>query len=281
MTVAIVTDTACDLPIERASAAGITLVPLLVRFGDVEQRAVVELSVPAFYARLLSPGSPFPSTAACAPGDFITAFQRRLAAGADGVVCLTVGGRLSATYKAAVVARDALPDAPIRVIDTDTVALCQGLLALLAAEAAMAGEPLDAVVDLVTARRADVRLLLMLDTLEYLRRGGRINAAQAAIGSVLSVKPIITIADGQVETLDKPRTMGRARARLLELLAERPVERMAIVHSMAPGIEAFRADAVAATGVAPGGVITELIGPSVAPHTGPGAFGAVVLLRGA
>jgi len=96
---------------------------------------------------------------------------------------------------------------------------------------------------------------------------------------VLSVKPIITIADGVVETLDKPRTLGRARARLLELLAEQPVERLAVVHSMAPGIDAFPADVVAATGVAAGSVVTELIGPSVAPHSGPGAFGTAVIAR--
>lgn len=279
MTVAIITDTACDLSMERAAAAGISLVPLLVRFGDVEQKAVVELSVPAFYARLLAPGSPFPSTAACAPGDFIAVFRRRLDAGAEGIVCLTVGSRLSATYKAAVVARDSMPGLPIHVIDTETATLCQGLLALLAAEAAAAGEPVEAVAALVEARKRDTRLFVMLDTLDYLRRGGRISAAQAAIGSVLSVKPIITIADGVVETVDKPRTTGRARARLLELVGEVRAERMAIVHSMAPGIEAFRADAVAVSGVAAASVVTELVGPSVAPHTGPGAFGAALLAR--
>ena len=279
MTVAIVTDTACDLSMDRATTAGVTLVPLIVRFGDVEQKAVVELSVPAFYTRLLAPGSPHPSTAACSPGDFVAAFGKRLSGGADAVVCLTVGSRLSATYKAALIARDLLPTGQVHVVDTETATMCQGLLVLLAAEAAAAGERAEAIVRLLEARRADSRLFVMLDTLEYLRRGGRISAAQAAIGSVLSVKPIITIADGVVETLDKPRTLGRARARLLEMLAERPVERLSVVHSMAPGIDAFRADAVAATGVAAAGVITELIGPSVAPHAGPGAFGASVLLR--
>lgn len=281
MTVAIVTDTACDLSLERAAAAGITLVPLLVRFGDVEQKAVVEMSVPAFYARLLAPGSPFPSTSACAPGDFMAAFTRRLEAGAEGIVCLTVGSRLSATYKAAVVARDQMPGAPIEVVDTETVTLCQGLLALLGAEAAAAGESAAAIAALIEARKRDTRLFVMLDTLDYLRRGGRISAAQAAIGSVLSVKPIITIAEGVVETLDKPRTTSRALARLLELVGEERTERLAIVHAMAPGIETFRTEAVAATGVGGASVITELVGPSVAPHTGPGALGAALLTRSA
>ena len=279
MSVAIVTDTACDLSEARAAAAGVTLVPLLIRFGATEQKAVVELSVADFYTRLLAPGSPHPSTAACSPGDFVTAFRACFDAGADAVVCLTVAGRLSATHKAALVARASMAGLPVHVVDSETVTMCQGLLALLAAEAAAAGEPAGSIVALLEARRADTRLFVMLDTLEYLRRGGRINAAQAAIGSVLAVKPIITIADGAVETLDKPRTVSRARARLLEMAAERAVERLAVVHSMAPGIDAFREDVAAATGIAADAVSTELIGPSVAPHAGPGAFGAAILLR--
>jgi len=279
MTVAIVTDTACDLTMERATAAGITVVPLIIRFGDLEQKALREMSVPEFYTRLLAPGSPHPSTAACSPGDFVAAFTRRLDEGAEAVVCVTVGSRLSATYKAALIARDAMPDRPVQIVDSETATMCQGLLALLAAEAAAAAEQADAIVRLLESRRSDTRLFVMLDTLEYARRGGRISAAQAAIGSVLSVKPIITIADGVVETIDKPRTLSRARARLLELIVERPVERLAVVHSMAPGIEDFRGEAIAATGVPPAGVITELLGPSIAPHSGPGALGAAVLLR--
>jgi len=166
VSVAIVADTACDLSADRAAAAGVSLVPLLVRFGNVEHKALVELSVPAFYARLLAPGSPHPSTAACAPGDFVTAFARRLDAGATGVVCVTVLSRLSATYKAAVIARDALPGRPIHVVDSETVTMCQGLLVLLAAEAAAAGEPADEIARLVEARRRDTHLYVMLDTLE-------------------------------------------------------------------------------------------------------------------
>lgn len=276
MRVAIVTDTAADLTQDEAAAAGVTLVPLLVRFGDLEQRSHVELSVAAFYERLLAPGAPFPSTAACSPGDFVAAFQARLDAGADAVVCLTVGSGLSATHKAASIASDML-GGRVHVVDTATVTMAQGLLALLAAEAAAAGEPPDEVVRLVEARRADARMVVMLDTLEYLRRGGRISPAQAAIGSVLSVKPIISILDGAVATLDKPRTVGRARARLLELIAERPVERLAVIHCMTPGIEGFHAEACAATGLDPADVATAVVGPTVAPHAGPRAFGAAML----
>ena len=150
---------------------------------------------------------------------------------------------------------------------------------LAAAEAAAAGERADAIVRMLEARRTESRIFVALETLDYLRRGGRISAAQAAIGSVLSVKPVITIADGVVETLDKPRTAARARARLLELASERPIERLAIIHSRAPGIDTFRAAMAAVTGVPQQAMEMQLVGPSIAPHVGPGAFGFAVLAR--
>ena len=116
-------------------------------------------------------------------------------------------------------ARDSMPGRPIHVIDSRSASMGEGLLALLAAEKAQRGDPAVAIVEEVTRRADDSRLYVALDTLEYLKRGGRISAAQAAIGSFLSVKPIITVSDGVVETVDKPRTKSRARQRILELLA--------------------------------------------------------------
>lgn len=277
--VAIVTDTACDLTPEGAAAAGIDLVPLLVRFGDEERKAHVEIGLDAFYDRLLAPGAPFPSTAACSPGEIEAIVRRRLDEGADGVVVLTVGSRLSATHAAALLAREALGSAPVHVVDSASATMCQGLLALLGAEAAAAGEKADAIARLLEARRADTRLLVMLETLEYLKRGGRISPARAAIGSVLSVKPIITIDDGVVETVDKPRTSARARARLLELAGELSVERLAVVHARSPEVDAFRTDLLAVTKADPARTLTALVGPSIAPHSGPGALGFAALLR--
>ncbi len=277
--VVILTDSASDLTPAVAAAAGIALEPLIIRFGAEEQKAHVDLSLDAFYDRMLAPGAPHPSTAACAPGDFAATARGLLDAGAAGVVILTVGSRLSATHAAAMLAKESLGDAPVRVVDSATVTMCQGLLALLGAEAAAAGEGLDAVADLLTARRADTRMLVAMETLEYLKRGGRISPAKAAIGSVLAVKPIITIEDGVVETVDKPRTIAKARARLLELASELSVERLAVLHCRAPGIDGFRAELIATTGVDPARTLTALVGPSTAPHCGPGAFGFAALLR--
>jgi DegV family protein with EDD domain len=119
----------------------------------------------------------------------------------------------------------------------------------------------------------------VLETLEYLKRGGRISPARAAIGGLLSVKPIITLEDGVVETADRPRTQGKARARLLELLTELKPERVAVLHGQAPGLDKFVDDLSAAWDFPRSEMSIHLIGSSVGPHVGPGAYGAVVLQR--
>lgn len=279
--VAVVTDSAADLSPDAAAAAGISVVPLMVSFGEEQFRDGVDLSLDAFYSRLLAAGSPFPRTAACSPGDFQAVFEARLAQGAPAVVCLTVGGQLSATLAAARLAAEARPSQPVHVVDSESASMAQGLLAMLAAEAATAGEPAEDIVALLEARRSEARVFVMLETLEYLRRGGRINAAQAAIGSLLSVKPIITIRDGVVETADRPRTHGRARARLLELLTGQPLERAAVLRTEAADVDGFAGELAARAGLEREVVTIGRIGPTIGSHVGPGALGAAILLRGA
>jgi DegV family protein with EDD domain len=133
------------------------------------------------------------------------------------------------------------------------------------------------VVAAVNDKLDKVHLYVALETLEYLKRGGRISPARAAIGNVLSVKPIITLEDGVVETADRPRTRGRARERLIELLVATKPERVAILHGQADGVEQFAADLAAATGVSRDKMTINLIGPSVGPHLGPGVYGAVTM----
>src|SRR6476620_6222573 len=128
------------------------------------------------------------------------------------------------------------------------------------------GKPAAEIVAELERRREDVRFYVMLETLEYLKRGGRISAAQAAIGSVLSVKPIITVEDGVVETADRPRTRGKARARLLELLSANKAEQIWLLHGDADGMDDFAADLAKATGFPREKMSTHLIGPSVGPH---------------
>jgi DegV family protein with EDD domain len=276
--VAVVTDSAADLPPEQAAAANVTVVPLLVYFGNDEYRAGVDLSSEEFWRKLTAPGAPFPRTAAAAPGTFQQAFEGLFEAGAEEIVYVGVGEKLSATIGSARVARELLASKPIHIVDSASASMGTGLLTLLAAELAAAGESGEAIVREVERRRADLRLYIVLETLEYLRRGGRISPARAAIGDMLSVKPIITIEHGVVETADRPRTRGKARARLLELLSGARPERVAVLHGQAPEIDSFMNDLSRAAGFPRGSMTVHLIGSSVGPHVGPGAYGAVELL---
>jgi DegV family protein with EDD domain len=172
-----------------------------------------------------------------------------------------------------------LPEREIHIVDSDSASMGIGLLALEAVEMAQAGKSAQEISDTLTMRRAQVKLLVVLETLDYLKRGGRISPARAAIGGLLSVKPIITLEDGEVETADRPRTHGKARARLLELLSELRPERVAILHGQAPDIDQFVDDLSAAWNFPRSQMSIHLIGSSVGPHVGPGAYGAVVLER--
>ncbi len=279
--VAIVTDSAADLPPEVAARLGIAVVPLLVRFGIQEFRSGVDLSTAEFWTRMLAPDAPFPTTAAAAPGAFVDAFAAAFAAGAESVVCVTVGSRLSGTFASAEIGARQHPDREIHVVDSASASMGVGHLAMLGAELAAAGGTGAAIAATLRERARDLDLYVALDTLAYLRKGGRLSAAQAAIGTMLSVKPIITVVDGLVETADRVRSRARARERVIELLTARPVERIAILHTVAEDVEAFR-DAVVGRlpgGVDPARVSVHTVGASVGPHLGPGALGAVVLLK--
>lgn len=276
--IALVTDSAADLPPDVAAALEVTVVPLLVYFGDEEIRAS-DLPPEPFWERMAVPGTPLPRTSACSPADFLAAFQACFDGGAEAIICVTVGGKLSATLKSAQIAAQQLAAREIHVIDSECASMGEGLLLQVAAALRDAGEPAAVIAQRTVARAADLGFYVALETLEHLRRGGRISGRQAAIGSVLAVKPIITIKDGVVETLDRVRTRSKARERLLELITARPLDRLAILHARTADIDTFREQVLARTGLAPERISTAVIGASIGPHVGPGAYGAVCLYR--
>ncbi len=282
--IAIVTNSTADLAPEAAAAAGVRVVPLFVRFGAAEFRVGVDLSTEQFWMRMLAPDAPFPTTAAPSPGTFRETFEACFAEGADAIVCPTIGSKLSATFQSATLAAQALPDREIHVIDTGSTSMATGIVALLAAEMAAAGAPAAEIAAGVCDRLPDVDLYVAVDTLEYLKKGGRLSPARAAIGTLLSVKPIITVRDGIVVIAERPRTRAKARERVVELVTAQPVERIAIVHtptSTSEEVEAFRAKLVARApgGIDPARVSIGLLGASTAPHLGPNLMGAVFLRR--
>jgi len=277
--VAIVTDSASDLPHEEAAAAGIAVVPLIVNFGPQTFKAGVDLSVDEFWQRMTAPDAPFPTTAAAAPGEFQQIYQAAFDAGADAIVSVHVAGTLSGTIKAAEVAKSLMPDREILIVDSTSASMGVGLLALMGADLASRGVSAAEIARILTSRTKDIGVYLCLDTLEFLKRGGRISGARAAIGTMLNVKPIITIKDGIVEQAERVRTRAKARERALELLLHKPLERIAVLHTTKADIESFVAQIRAASGLPEGDVLEMTVGPSVGPHLGPGCVGGVALYK--
>lgn len=278
--VAIFTDSASDLVPAEASAKGIRVVPLLVSFGDQSFKAGVDLTTEEFWTRMTADDAPFPKTAASSPGDFKTAYEAAFAEGAEAIVSIHVAGTLSGTIKSAQIARDMLPDREIHVVDSMAASMAEGILCRMAVEMAAEGRSAEDIATTLQERAADLTVFLTVDTLEYLKKGGRVSGAQAAIGTLLSVKPIIRVRDGIVETVDKVRTRGKARERMVELAVERPIERLSVLHTMAPDVDQFRLDMLSRLpDLDPESVSIELVGASVGPHLGPGCIGVVVLYR--
>jgi DegV family protein with EDD domain len=278
--VAIFTDSASDLDPTEAAAKGIVVVPLLVTFGSETYKAGVDLPGPEFWERMTAPDAPFPTTAASSPGVFRDAYEAAFNAGAEAIVSIHVAGTLSGTIKSAEIARDMLPDREIHVVDSLGASMAEGILCRIGVEMAADDRPAGVIAETLSARAPDMAMYVALETLEYLRKGGRISGAQAAIGTLLSVKPIIEVRLGVVETTDRVRTRGKARERLMELITQQPIERVAILHTVAPDVEAFREALLARVpGLDPEGVTIELVGASVGPHLGPGCVGAAVMYR--
>jgi len=240
--VRVVTDSACDLPNDLAVELDIDIVPLTIRFGDEEFVDRRDLSPKQFWARCAT--SPvLPETAAPSAGAFEEAFRAARAAGAEGVVCINLSSKLSATYQAAQVAANALEgELPVRVVDSLSVTMGLGSIALAAARLAAAGKSIDDVAGAAEDLSHRTRVLGTLDTLENLKKGGRIGGAKAMLGSMLSLKPVIWVVDGLVEEESKQRTRSRALRYLVDKVAEQAkqgIEDLAVMHGDAPDLDEF------------------------------------------
>lgn len=273
MTVAIVTDSASDLPADLASELDIEIVPLKVRFGDTEFVDRRELTTEDFWRRCKA-SAVLPSTAAPSPGEFEEAFRRAAANdGTEGVICISLSGALSATYEAAQQAARALDgDVDVRVIDSRALTLALGIIVVQAARAAQSGKSLDDIVGIVEGLIPRTRIYAALDTLENLKKGGRIGGAQAMLGSMLSIKPIIELNSGKVEQESKQRTRGKALRYLVEKVSEHaPVENLAVMHGDAPDIDDFL-DMLAEVHPRDSVTVAQL-GPVIGAHGGPRLIG--------
>jgi DegV family protein with EDD domain len=265
----IVTDSGSDLPPKLASELKIDVVPLTVRFGAEEFR---ELSPEDFWRRL-SNSPVLPETAAPSPGAFEEAFRKAGAEGADGVVCVTLSGGLSATYQSAVVAAQSVAaDIPVRVVDSRNVTIAEGLMAVAAARLAQQGKGLDDCAGAAEDLATRTKVYGALDTLENLKKGGRIGSAQAFLGSMLSIKPIIQVIDGKVEPESKQRTRSKSLRYLVEKVREAGhIEDLAVMHGDAPDVDELL-DLLGA--VYPrDDIIVGDVGPVIGTHAGPRVVG--------
>jgi DegV family protein with EDD domain len=237
MVVRLVTDSAADLPPALASELGIRVVPLTIRFGRDELVDGQDLGPAEFYARMAS--SPLlPETAAPSPGAFTEAFAQAFDEGADSVVCVNLSSDLSGTMQAAQLGARQLEGRDIRVLDSRSVTWGVGSQVLAAARLAVGGADADAVVALVQDMIPRTRVYGALDTLENLRKGGRIGNARALVGTLLAIKPIIDLSSGITEEAGKARTRGKSLAVLRDKVAAAgPIENLAVMHGAAPDAE--------------------------------------------
>lgn len=271
MAVRIVTDSACDLPEAICEELGVEVVPLTIRFGSREFVDRKELSVDAFW-RELEASSELPETSAPSVGAFEETFHRLSDDGADAIVCINLSARLSATMQSAQVAAKALDGkTPIEIIDSFSASMGIGNLVLHAARRARDGATLDEIVGEVKARRSREHVFAALDTLEYLRKGGRIGGAQAMLGSMLSIKPIISVIEGAVEPAGRVRTRSKALRFLIDQIPAGKVELISVLHANAPDVDEFLA--MLAPVVPDAEVTVGTIGPVIGVHTGPRVMG--------
>ncbi len=275
MAVRIVTDSTADLPDQLLQELGITVVPVYVRFGDKVYRDRVDISEDEFYERLTH--DPIhPNTTQPTPQDFADVYQK-LSQKAEGIISIHVSSKLSGTCNSALMAKDMLKTkCPIEVVDSETLSMCLGLIVIVAATAAKAGRSLDKVVEEAKQTIPKIHLFALLDTLKYLAKGGRIGKVKALLGSVLSVKPILTVKDGELVPAGQVRTRAKGIDKLFDFVKKTTnIQDLAIVYNTTPD------EALALSGRM-GSIFPQerirlaRLGPGLGVHGGPGTLLAAV-----
>ena len=272
MAIKIVIDSTADMPSALVQEYGITVVPLNVHFGTEVFRDSIEISPDEFYKRLAS--SPkLPTTSQPTVGDFLEVYQE-LSNTTDEIVSIHVSGKLSGTLNSANQAKGQYTgDARIEVVDSEHVSMGLGMVAIAASKAAQGGASIEDVVKEAKQTISKVQFVGLVDTLEYLEKGGRIGKAQALVGSILRLKPLLTVKDGEVHPLEKIRTRSKGIDRLCDIVKEHaPLESLAVVYTTTPDDAAQLADRLRPL-VPSGDIPISQVGPVVGTHAGPGVLG--------
>lgn len=269
MTVGIVTDSSCDLNDDDIAGLNVGIVPLFVRFGPEEFADREEISIDEFYQKMAE-SEHFPQTATPAPGRYVEAYKKHLDDGCETVVCICISSKISATMQSAVQAANEL-EADIRVVDSQSVSAGLGTMVLEAARLAADGADADEIVASTEKASKSTRLFGTLNTLENLKRGGRIGGAQAMLGSMLSIKPIIDLSSGEVEEAGRQRTRKKALMWLCNKAKEsQPIKHLTVIHGQATDVDDFHKMLIAATDLKD--IKITKIGPVVGAHAGAGVM---------
>ncbi|HEX2035481.1 MAG TPA: DegV family protein [Chloroflexota bacterium] len=277
----VVTDSLAWIPEDLVKANGLRVVPLHVSFGEEQFTETVDLSTEIFFQRLRQ-ARDAPKTSQPSVGEFLAVY-REVAETTGAILSIHASSGLSGTYRSAETAAEMLrqerPDVRIETVDTQTAASAQGIVAIRAAQQARAGASFEEVVASARALAPKTRLLFVVETLEYLQKGGRIGRARALIGSLLHIRPILTVAEGEVAPLDRARTRAKALEKVLEHMAAyargRPFGHVGVLNAAAPEVaRELKALIVERFAVPPERFIECEIGPVIAAYVGPGAFGA-------
>lgn len=274
MTIRVVTDSTCDIPPETAAEYGIVVVPAYINVGDQSYLDGVELSRTQFYEQLPGYRSP-PTTAAPSSGSFAESYKKLAAEGATGIISIHVATSLSGVLNAARLGAEMVEDiVPVTLFDSMQLSMGLGLQAMTAAKAANEEKGLNEIITMLEERRSRTHVFAQLDTLEFLRRSGRVNWAEFGIGTLLRIKPLVHVYNGQVEMRDKIRTSKKAMAQMIEYIAELgPLESIALLHTHAPDkLEMFRQQTkhLIPSGETP---LAVEVTPAIGAHVGPGGLG--------
>lgn len=278
--ITIITDTDSSLSKEIAKSLDVNQVPIMINFDTKSYDAGGAITDESLFDLIEEHGA-FPSTAAPSPGDFSKAFQAAFDAGADAIICICVASTISATYSAALLAKEQFEGKEIHVVDSLTLTMAQGFMVKAAVEAAKNGASCEEIIAELDDMRGRFHIFASLDTLKYLAMGGRVSSLSAGMAQTLNIKPVLTVENGKLEMLEKIRTTKKSQARMVELMVEsigdKKIEKMAIIHvvnsASVPKVHKLLEEAL----TLPDEVEVAAFTPGLSVHTGPGFIGLVAL----
>ena len=278
--IAIITDSDASLPPALAEQYGIQQVPITIHFGDESYTTGIDIDDARLFEKI-DRLNRLPTTAAPSPGAFASAYERAFAAGAQGIVCVCVSSKVSATYNAALTASEQFPGREIRVVDSLNLSMGQGFMVLAAAEAAQAGASLDEIVAQALDTGSRVHVYAVLATLKYLALSGRVGKLAAGMADTLNIKPVLSVRDGKLDLLEKIRTRKKAVERMIELTRQsldgKRIERLGIIHVNHPAGAAELRDLLRAALPCPEEIIIAEFTAGLSVHAGAGVVGLALV----